>query len=196
MHESLERDDLVVWIVDALKPLKSPRAAVEGDVRRAIDMARKHIAGWKGDHSANKLHAEQLDKALAEVEALLGPSVPEPLASAIMLKLLSDGDPVARQITRRVAFSDILRDIREVCGSKEAKTYGHHPNVNVANKVCVASAARLMHRRSKNRPTSGQDSKFHTIAGLLYEAVTGDKPGKAGLRRACNDFVRLAQMRP
>jgi hypothetical protein len=92
------------------------------------------------------------------------------------------GLPVAR----------LLHALRDVCAECQA-TDNALPNVDQVKLWCVRVAMNLMLRFSAKKPTVGSDaSRFCTIAGLLYESVTGKKD--QSLRYICEDVLR--QYRP
>jgi hypothetical protein len=191
-------------VIGPRRPKLPMRAAVSADVLHTITTLRKALPVWErfADRRANRSHAKKLNKALTAVEAQLA-SAPAALDSRMFLNDGVDPTKMRRKAledyerdckARRDSFSDALRNMRKVCGHAINPGFGNHPNVKLAGRLCARFAAVLMEDCSlKSKPTSGQETPFHTIACLLYEAVTGDKPGKAGLQRACNDFIRSSR---
>jgi hypothetical protein len=187
------------WDWERRNPDLPLREAVRANVAHAIADMRKVIPKWEksGDRRANREYARKLDKALAKVERLLeserrhnltlfGTTYIDPwkMTKSEIEAALEHGRLVAK---KPGMFSDMLWEMRTAC----ANAGGYHPNYDLAAQLCAEWAHYLMDVCSSHgRPTMGPNTRYHQIATLLYEAVTGRKPGKASLVRACNKNVR------
>ncbi|HEX9322914.1 MAG TPA: hypothetical protein VF913_12445 [Xanthobacteraceae bacterium] len=175
------------------------REAVCTNVAHVIADMRKVIPQWekRGDRRANREYAKKLDKALSEVQRLLklerasnlrlfGSMYIDPwkMTESEIEAALGRGRLIAK---KPGLFSDMMWEMREAC----ANAGGNHPNYDLAAELCAQWAHYLIDICSSHgRPTMGPNTRYHQIAALLYEAVTGRKPGKASLVRACNKNVR------
>jgi hypothetical protein len=98
-------------------------------------------------------------------------------------KVGNDLDPTAYKSLEECfdAFFAELTRLRKVCA---LDYYGPHPNYDPAKHLSAEFAHSLMRKRSGQKITGTEDGAFRTIAGLLYEIVTGQPD--VDLKRACD----------
>jgi hypothetical protein len=83
---------------------------------------------------------------------------------------------------------DLLKRLREVCARFIDPEFGYHPNFDYAKHDSAWFAFSLMEVMSDNKITGTKDGPFRAIAGLLYEAISGQQD--ADLKRACDTVLR------
>jgi len=205
--DAIRRAETVEEIVDHLRPWKDRKGttAVIAEVNRALDVL-VNLAPLEAklfDRTRNRIHAQQLDRALAEVEALLA-SAPGALASFLLnplppLTMTEDGElveAVPRSIEdierayrkRADSFATELKRLRKVCARAVDPGFGSHPNYDHAKHLCAWFAYGLMEGLSDRKITGTEDAAFQAIASLLYEAISGQR--SASLKRACDSVLR------
>jgi hypothetical protein len=205
--DAIRRAETVEEIVDHLRPWKDRKGttAVIAEVNRALDVL-VNLAPLEAklfDRTRNRIHAQQLDRALAEVEALLA-SAPGALASFLLnplppLTMTEDGEltrampPLIEDIKRAYrkredSFTAELKRLRKVCARAIDPGFGSHPNYDHAKHLCAWFAHGLMRELSDRKITGTKEDAFRAIAGLLYEAISGQQ--NADLKRACDSVLR------
>jgi hypothetical protein len=192
------RDELVEAVVDNLKPWKNhkTRDTVRASVNRSLDFLIEQVPSNKKnfDRRAIRKHAKKLDRALSKVEKLLASS------PGLLDWVLFDPRPVLRagdyypeypelrfrreMEARRIAFGTALKRLREVC----ARDYGDHPNYDHAKNQSAWFSYVLMQSHSDRKITGTENQAFRTIAGLVYDVVSGQQD--ADLKRACDTLLR------
>lgn len=80
-----------------------------------------------------------------------------------------------------------LSEVRGICQSAEE----NQPQADQVKRWCATIAIGLINRFSTERPSAGSDqSAYCTIAGLIYESVTGKEER---LRGVCHDVLKSYQ---
>lgn len=205
------QDDIVQEIVDNLRPWRDHKgeSTVTAEVKRTlntvleISLSAKFLSYRKSDRE----HAKNLDKALRQVEILM-PQTPEHLACLLFFPaergdhLFRDPFELGRLIEelKRISLKRFnlylyeLKELREQCAGAQSIT-GYHPNYNYVKHLCASGAHRLLRALSAQGKITGAKNKpFWIITSLLYEAVSGKRTGKTGVKRACDNVLR--KMRP
>jgi AAA ATPase domain len=205
--DAIRRDEIVEEIVDHLRPWKDRKdtTAVIAEVSRELDVLVKlaPLEAKLSDRTQNRTHAQQLDRALAEVETLLA-SAPGVLASVLFnplppLTMTEDGEltmampPLIEDIERAYwkradSFAAELNRLRKVCARAIDPGFGSHPNYDHAKHACAWFAQGLMQGLSDRKITGTKDDAFRAIASLLYEAISRQQD--ADLKRACDSVLR------
>lgn len=204
---AIRRDEIVEEIVDHLRPWKDHKgnAAITAQVNQELDVLLKltPLQTKLYDRARNRDHAHQLDSALTELETLLA-SAPGLLAWFLFdplppVTMTEDGvlmqpmpppiDDIERAYRKHAdAFAAELKRLRKVCARAIGPGLGHHPNYDHAKQMCASFARGLMLGLSDRKITGTKDDAFRTIAGLLYEAISGQHD--ADLKRACDSVLR------
>lgn len=190
------RDELVEAVVDNLKPWKNhkSRDTVTAEVNRTLDILLDSVPSDKKnfDRRAIRKHAKKLDRAPSKVEELL-PSGPGLLNLVLFdpRPVLQAGDYEYPELrfhremeARRIAFGAELKRLRDVC----ARDYGDHPNYDHAKYESAWWSYALMQGHSHRKITGTENQAFRTIAGLLYEVLSGRQD--EDLKRACDTVLR------
>jgi hypothetical protein len=200
-------DEIVEEIVNNwLRPWKhrTSEAKVTADVKNELGVLAKlaPLEAKLSDRAQNRVHAQRLDNALAEVETLLA-STPGVLASSLFnplppLTMTEDGvltqpmpppiEEIERGIQKRAdSFTAELKRLRKVCTRAIENGFGSHPNYDHAKHTCAWFAHGLMQGLSDRRITGTKDDAFRAITSLLYESVSGQ--WDADLKRACDTVL-------
>ena len=158
------------------------RAEISHAVRREIALLRSTIPGFFDRKAIRKTRDNaravittiaRLEEQLQEVSPLLWMR----LQLGAVLEVAAEPSPVERLL-------HALRDVRAECQAAADAL----PGTDQVKLWCVRVAMRPMLRFSAKRPAVGSDaSPFCTIAGLLYEGVTGEKD--QSLRRVCKQVL-------
>lgn len=203
---TVRRNEIVEEIVVSLRPWKDRKtsAAITAEVNHELDvlleLAPKQAKLY--DRSRNRAHAQQLDRALAEVETLLS-SAPGLLAWSLFSPLppptmTEDGvltlprspiDEIERAYAKRAdSLGKELNRLRKICARAIDPGFWPHPNFDHAKHLCACFAHGLMQGLSKRELTGTEHDAFQTIASLLYESISGQL--NASLKRACDSVLR------
>ena len=187
---AIRRDEIVEAVVDNTKPWRNheSRDTVTAAVNQALDALLRLVPFEKKffDPRPARKHAKKLDKAISKVETLVT-SCPGMLGGNLFdptLPLEKVGlDPTPYKSLEECvdAFLAELTQIRKVCA---LDYYGPHPNYDPAKHLSAEFAHRLTRKLSDQKITGTEDGAFRTIAGLLYEVVTGQPD--VDLKRACD----------
>ena len=189
---AIRRDEIVEAVVDNMTPWRNheSRESVTAAVNQALDSLLRLVPFEKMffDPRPNRKHAKKLDKAISKVEMLVMSS-PGMLRGNLfdptlpLRKVGNDLDPTAYKSLEECfdAFFAELTRLRKVCA---LDYYGPHPNYDPAKHLSAEFAHSLMRKRSGQKITGTEDGAFRTIAGLLYEIVTGQPD--VDLKRACD----------
>jgi len=70
-----------------------------------------------------------------------------------------------------------------------ANVEDRHANIKVIHRFCAFQAIALVRQFSKEPAVSTDDEDTHSIAQLIFEAVTGKPRSKAGLLRALKEMM-------
>ena len=206
---AIRRAEIVEEIVDHLRPWKDRKgiAAVAAEVSCELHVLLKlaPLTAELSDSTQNCTHARRLDKALADVEALLA-AAPGMLATFLFnplppltVRKKEDGglteamplpiEDIERAYRKRADyFAAELKRLRQVCVGAIDPGLGSHPNYDHAKHISAYFARGLLSELSKNEITGTEDGPFRTITSLLYEAASGRRD--ADLKRACDDVLR------
>lgn len=185
------RDELIEGVVNQLKPWKNDnsRATVMAAVNQSVDALLELIPLQQQlyDPRPIRKHAKKLNKALSNVQKLLASSPgmlgafiydPRP---ALML------DPSEKLGSASQARADALdAELRRLRGDC-ARDYGVHPNYDHAKHLSAEISFVLMIKYSDRTIVGTENEAFRTIAGQLYEVVSGKKD--ADLKRACDEAL-------
>jgi hypothetical protein len=188
------RDEIVEEVVENLRPWKNhkSRDSVTTVVNEQLSVLAKlaPLLQELYNRGLNRGHAKKLDKALGNVEKLIK-SAPAMLALSLFDPLPQDPWPIqpveeivsAHQVRAGGFFAELKR-LRDVC----ARKVWTHPNYDRAKHLSARWAYGLMEELSDGRITGTADKPLRNIAGLLYEAVSGQP--NADLKRACDEILR------
>jgi hypothetical protein len=192
---SMRRDEIVEDILRYLRPLKQKKSA-EGVIAKVNQAIDSHIENARRQERVPTLpmfqkHAKMLDLSLAKVEALLR-SAPGPL----IWKIFYPETPVKTApreaelaiFKRAEGFSAELKQMRQKCAHAGDTEFGVHPNYDNAKHASAWGAHGLMAELSNAKISGSQGGAFRVIAGLLYEAITGEQD--VDLKRACDSVLR------
>jgi hypothetical protein len=201
--DAIRLEEIVEEIVDHLRPWKDRkgRPVITLEVNRELSflLILAPLEAQRADRAQNRIHAQQLDGALLEVEMLLA-SAQHPLASFLLNPLPTMTDegvlfetPTTADIERANreradSFAAELKRLRKVCARAVDSGFGYHPNYDRAKHFCALFAHGLMKAQSDRAITGTKDDPFRAITGLLYEAISGRT--EADLKRACDSFLR------
>jgi hypothetical protein len=200
---AIRLDEIVEEIVDHLRPWKDRKGndAITVEVNRAVryQLILAPLEVKRSNRTQNRTHARQLDGALLNVEMLLA-SAPGPLKDFLLnpLPTMTD-DGVWRQTPstedielanrkRADSFAAELKRLHKVCAHAVDPGFGYHPNYDRAKHFCAFTAHNLMRGLSDRTITGTKDDAFRAIAGLFYEAISGQRD--ADLKRACDSELR------
>ncbi len=204
--DAIRLDEIVEEIVDSLRPWKTrmSEAQVTTSVIQSLGMLVKFAAleAAFSDRNQNRVRAQQLDSALAEVETLLtsAPSILavllfNPLPPLIMTEdgeltqdILSIEDIERRLRKRADSFTAEVNRLRRICTRVIDHGLGPHPNYDSAKHTSAWFAHGLMRGLSDGKITGTEDDPFRVITSLLYEACSGQRD--ADLKRACDTVLR------
>lgn len=204
---AVRREEIVEEIADHLRPWKNRKSntAITAEINQELDVLLKLVPLETKlyDRTRNRNHAQQLDSALTEVETLLA-SAPSMLAWFLFdpsppVTVTEDGvmmqpvppsiEDIERKYRKRAdSFAAELKRLRKVCARAVAPGFGSHPNYDRAKRTCAWFARGLIRGLSDRKITGTKDGAFRTIAGLLYEAISGQHD--ADLKRACDSVLR------
>jgi hypothetical protein len=203
---AIRLDEIVEEIVDHLRPWKDRKdidAITVGVVRELRFMLMlAPFEAKRADRTQNRTHAQQLDGALLNVEMLLA-SAPAPLKDFLLNPLPTMTDDGVWRLTpstenieranqkRADSFAAELKRLRKVCARAVDPGFGYHPNYDRVKHYCAFCAYGLMRGLSDRTITGTKDDAFRAIAGLYYEAVSGQRD--ADLKRACDSELRTVR---
>ena len=206
--------EIVETIVAELRPHRRPKKDVQEVVRRLIELLPTEVAQLKGRLAVAKFkgklkgtradalkHLKKLGKCAAELEMLLltmpnriawvgdvgsgawGTSYPTGETSILMPA------PVEHP---RWKFMNFISDLgRLQTAAKIAERHlGPLPAYDVEKHLSAKYARFLIVALSDKPPTSAARGPFRTIAGLLFEVITGKKD--ANLERHCKAELKAA----
>src|SRR5262249_32957888 len=170
MHGPLGRrrrtgEQIVKAIINQLRPLKGKHDDAAAAVQREIDSLRilDPLLKNQPPQRAMREHAKRVRKALDRFEHLMQ-TAPGRFGRAL------HGAGFWGSFPRQ------MKHMREMCDRAIRGEFGDHPNRDGTKTLCASRAAALMKEQSERRSTSSSpNSPFRMIAGLLYEAVTGQK---------------------
>jgi hypothetical protein len=196
---------IVEEIVEHLRPWRRREAEVEADIHHEIGILRKFIPlqARLFDRSAIKKSALEFGAAIAEVEKchihgwviwrLFGEPPPElhwdEGEDVYFYRDKRPFDEIEQAYFDRVAhFQNELKRLRVECEKMARNPGGAHSNADWGKSTCAKVAHMLILHLSKEKPTGSEDRPFRAIAGLLYQAISGEK---ADLERACDKVLAL-----
>jgi hypothetical protein len=179
---------IVEEIISELEPpALSEQKAIELIVGR-LELIRKAVPLWAklSDRRNLGLIADRLNSASSELEKALQ-DAPIDLLIRIFAKpakriFAKNLDKVFRR--RCAQFAAQLVEIRYA----SHETARQKPNVNVAKDECAVQAVLLMRELSRHKITSTSSGRFRSIAGLLYEALSGLPDSH--MKRACDKALK------
>lgn len=164
-------EDIVEEIADNLRPWRHrDRRKIEQEIRERLGEMRYELDVLKA-----LLTPASLTAALDKIEKR---------AAALAAEIEAADE--FRKVAALCGFSlEPLRTALDVFRSRRGGRSGHF---KWENALCAESAYKLIIKFSETSPSSTEDGPFRTIAGLLFEAITGEQ--EADLKRACDDVMR------
>lgn len=200
--------DIVKYIVDFLKPWKPQRRQIETG-EHACEMEFKSEADLKAEIS--NAVAEQLSRLQTIVPSFLARTAIEKtrhdardlietidelqrlllsktLSPELRIRLGDDGRPVDPSVDINnlpvPRLLDALNNVRQRCQAADE----NQPQRDEIKFWCATKAIGLILKYSEKRPRAGSvKTPYCTIAGLLYQGVTGEEQS---LRGVCQDVLR------
>jgi hypothetical protein len=200
--------EIVDAIVNELRPHRRPKRDVQESLRGFIAPFRAEVAQLqrrlKGTPAKALEHLEKLEKCAAELEKLLL-RMPNRIAWVGEMRSGLLGVSYEMAPERRLLIQpplehpseklmNFISDLERLqTAAKIAKKYrGPSPLYEVEKHLSAKYARLLIVALSKKPPTSA--GPLRTIAGLLFEVITGEKD--ANLERHCKAELKAAAGQP
>jgi hypothetical protein len=190
---TIRRGEILEEIVDHLRPLKRRLsvADVTHEANLSLDILVRMVPRNAEFHDLRtRAHAEQLDSALAKVEALLA-SAPNVLAYRLVPPVAfrtAKMQAVSERRQRWDFFVDEIERLHKGCAEFIDPKSRVHQNFDHAKHESARFALGLMAKLSDKKITGTADGAFRAITSLLYEAISGQQ--SADLKRACDAQLR------
>lgn len=188
-------NDTVKFIVDFLKPWAIQQkqlptgylveksksellAEISAAVEREIDRLRELVPDYFSRNAIQKTRYDARE-VIAAIDHLTGLLLAQTISPELRLRLGLDL-PAPKVL-------GALNEVRALCHAADE----NQPGADQVKFWCASIALNLMLRFSQKRPSAGSvETPFCTIAGLLYQSVTGDEEN---LRSICQSVLKPYQ---
>lgn len=187
-----ENENIVEEIVDNLRPLRAKQLEIEEKIRELLAEMPGVVDAVKvvPTPAETKASADGISKLLVALSEEI--ERPEAFVFRKIAALYNFSEEPARAtlLEQVRATLEVLRSSRGTKAPSPSRRVagGVSGHVDRAKAVCAEGAYDLIVKFSKRRPSGTVDGRFRTIAGLLFQALSGQQ--NVDLKRACDSQIR------